>query len=326
MELFLNNKVFFVRLLLMIFLEEPFVQAFSSTKCSHIQIETHVKLTLNCIMKSQNKKVKEFSELQKNIKAVTKDQHLNKSRTSVNNETTELCGLFDEEITCFTDYLGECLDKEVTNDLAEVMEYYLDRQHYIGCSLMKGGDKEEVLKKIMYLNNYTQEAESLNKMFIFDKECSNEELVISFKSKWPCIMVHLSAIMEEVMPHTMPHIIGEELCPSCPKPSQPKSIQICKTVVGMLNTCFGGTECISQREMDLIRDFLTTYYNVIMGFTVQMSAMYGSVLKVYHPSDTYAGMDREMKESANITDLEKMGIKLSGLMVEDYKVLQKYWS
>ena len=319
MEILENNKVFFVSLLLVIVLEEPFVKAFSSTKCNHIEIEAHLKSTLNCMMKSQNKKMAEFSELQKTIIATIKDQHINESGISTKNETTELCELFEEEITCFTNHLGECLNKEVKNDLAEVMEYYLGKQRYISCRLMKGVDKEEVEKKIMYISNYTQDAESLNKMFLFDKKCSNKDLVISFKSKWPCIMVHVSSILQEFMPHAMPHILGEEICPSCPKPSQPKSIQICKTVVGMLNTCFGGTECISQREMDLIRDFLTTYYNVIMGFTVQITATFGSMSEVLHP---VSFENYDIKESANITKKEKLIIKFTDMMVKDYKVFR----
>ena len=58
---------------------------------------------------------------------------------------------------------------------------------------------------------------------------------------------------------------------------EPKPIPVCKTVVGILNGCFTQTDCLSQSEMNLIRDFFATYYFILMEFVVQSVAKFGSM-------------------------------------------------
>jgi len=93
---------FIVVVLFLITIQTPFIVAFSTPKCDHSEIEKHLKTTLNCIMKSQNKNMKAFLDLSHNEIASLKDG-------ATNDTTAEWCELVDEEIACFTDNLERVL-------------------------------------------------------------------------------------------------------------------------------------------------------------------------------------------------------------------------
>ena len=81
------------------------------------------------------------------------------------------------------------------------------------------------------------------------------------------------------------------------------------------------TDCLSQPEMSLIRDFLATYYNVAMGFVVQLTAKFGSMSSFMdtigvgkddvHDIEGYPKLNTKMKT---------MMMKGMDMIVEDFKV------
>jgi len=298
-----NYNYFIVGVLFLITLETPFIVAFSTPKCDHSEIEKHLKTTLNCIMKSQNKNMKAFLDLSHNEIASLKDG-------ATNDTTAEWCELVDEEIACFTDNLGTCFNKQITDEFSVLMEWYYNKQPYMSCNRIEGLSKEEIEKKAKdIVRNYKEDVSSLKEILTFDQQCSTDELVMSVKSKWPCFMMHFYAVIQEIMPH----VIG-------PNPSEPKSFPICKNFVGLLNDCFGETSCLSQPEMNLMRDFLATYYNVAMGFVVQLTSKFGSMSKFMetmgvgtsdvHDLEGYPKLNKQMK---------KMMMKGMDLIVDDFK-------
>lgn len=301
MEGLLHGKHFIVSAVLLITLNSSCVLSFSTQSCTHEQIETHLKTTLNCVMKSQNRNMKSFLAMDNAQIAKLKEHSTN---------TTEWCELIDEEIECFTKNLGTCFNKKLTSDFAILMEWYYNKQPYMECNRLEGDNKEEIERKgKAIIKNYKKDIESLKDIVTFDQECSTEELIMSVKGKWPCLMMHFYSIIQELMPH----IIG-------PKPSEPKSIPVCKNVVGILNGCFTQTDCLSQPEMSLIRDFLATYYNVAMGFVVQLTAKFGSMSSFMdtigvgkedvHDIEGYPKLNTKMKT---------MMMKGMDMIVEDFK-------
>lgn len=301
MEGLLHGKHFIVSVVLLITLNSSCVLSFSTQSCTHEQIETHLKTTLNCVMKSQNRNMKSFLAMDNAQIAKLKEHSTN---------TTEWCELIDEEIECFTKNLGTCFNKKLTSDFAILMEWYYNKQPYMECNRLEGDNKEEIERKgKAIIKNYKKDIESLKDIVTFDQECSTEELIMSVKGKWPCLMMHFYSIIQELMPH----IIG-------PKPSEPKSIPVCKNVVGILNGCFTQTDCLSQPEMSLIRDFLATYYNVAMGFVVQLTAKFGSMSSFMdtigvgkedvHDIEGYPKLNTKMKT---------MMMKGMDMIVEDFK-------
>ena len=302
---FIKHKSVFVIVLLLIALEARLGSAFSTKKCEHNQIEKHLKTTLNCIMKSQNKNMKTFLAMSENEIANMKNQ------PNITDATSEWCELIDEEIACFTDNLGSCFNKEIQDEFATLMEWYYNKQPYMNCKRIEGLSKDEIEKKAKdIIKNYKQDVESLKEIVTFDKECSTDDLVISVKGKLPCLMMHFYAIIQELMPH----VIG-------PNPSEPESMPVCKNFVSLLNTCFGETSCLSQPEMNIIRDFLATYYNVAMGFVVQLTSKFGSMS---HFMETVGvGAD----DTHDLPGYPKLNKKMRGMMmkgmdliVEDFKV------
>ena len=302
MEGLLYGKHFIVSVVLLIALNSSCVLSFSTQSCTHDQIEKHLKTTLNCVMKSQNRNMKSFLAMDNAQIAKLKEHSSN---------TTEWCELIDEEIECFTKNLGTCFNKKLTSDFAILMEWYYNKQPYMECNRLEGDNKEEIERKgKAIIKNYKKDIESLKDIVTFDQECSTEELIMSVKGKWPCLMMHFYSIIQELMPH----IIG-------PKPSEPKSIPVCKNVVGILNGCFTQTDCLSQPEMSLIRDFLATYYNVAMGFVVQLTAKFGSMSSFMdtigvgkddvHDIEGYPKLNTKMKT---------MMMKGMDMIVEDFKV------
>ena len=300
----INHNFFLAGVFFLISLETPFIVAFSTTKCDHSEIEKHLKTTLNCIMKSQNKNMKAFLDLSHNEIASLKDG-------ATNDTTAEWCELVDEEIACFTDNLGTCFNQKITDEFAVLMEWYYNKQPYMSCNRIEGLSKEEIENKAKdIVRNYKEDISSLKEMLKFDQQCSTDELVMSVKGKYPCFMMKFYAIIQEIMPH----VIG-------PNPSEPKSFPICKNFVGLLNDCFGETSCLSQPEMNLLRDFLATYYNVAMGFVVQLTSKFGSMSNFMetmgvgssdvHDLEGYPKLNKQMK---------KMMMKGMDLIVDDFKV------
>ena len=299
---FIKHKFFFVVVFLL--LEARFGSAFSTQKCEHNQIETHLKTTLNCIMKSQNKNMKSFLAMSESEIVNMKDQ-----QNSTGN--SEWCDLIDEEIACFTDNLGTCFNKAVQDEFATLMEWYYNKQPYMNCKRIEGLSKEEIEKKAKdIIKNYKQDVESLKEILTFDKECSTDDLVISVKGKIPCFMMHFYAIIQELMPH----VIG-------PNPSEPKSMPVCKNFISLLNTCFGETSCLSQPEMNVIRDFLATYYNVAMGFVVQLTAKFGSMSNFMETVGVGADDTHDLPGYPKLNKkMRGMMMKGMDLIVQDYKV------
>ena len=279
------------------------VSGFSTKNCDHDQIEKHLKSTLNCVMKSQTKNMKEFLQLNETHIATLKTQKAN---------TSEWCELIDEEIDCFKHNLGRCFNEKITSEFAILMEWYYNKQPYMECNRIEGLSKAEIeAKGKEIVQNYKEDVNELKEIVTFDQECSTEELIVSVKGKYPCFMMHFYSIIQELMPH----IVGQK--------SDLKSIPVCKNVVGLLNTCFDKTNCLSQPEMNLIRDFLATYYNVAMGFVVQLTSKFGSMSNFMetvgvgaddvHDLEGYPKLKRKMKT---------MMMKSMDLIVADYKVSQ----
>ena len=306
MEGFIYKQFALLVLLLLVTLENPFVSAFSTTKCDHKQLEKHLKATLNCVMKSQNKNMDAFLNLNATQIAGMKNRQT---------DTSEWCELIDEEIACFTDNLGTCFDQTISSDLATLMEWSYNKQPYMECNRIEGLSKEEIDRKaIAIIKNYKTDVENLKKMVTFDLECSTEQLVQSVKGKWPCLMMHFYSIIQELMPH----IMGKS-------PTEPTSLPVCENVVGILNNCFQKTTCLSQQEMNLIRDFLATYYNVAMRFVVQLSKKFGNMssfmesvgvgVNDMHDMQGYPKMDKKIKT---------LMLKSMDLIVDDYQVRKPY--
>ena len=300
MEGLLYGKHFIVSVVLLIALNSSCVLSFSTQSCTHDQIEKHLKTTLNCVMKSQNRNMKSFLAMDNAQIAKLKEHSSN---------TTEWCELIDEEIECFTKNLGTCFNKKLTSDFAILMEWYYNKQPYMECNRLEGDNKEEIERKgKAIIKNYKKDIESLKDIVTFDQECSTEELIMSVKGKWPCLMMHFYSIIQELMPH----IIG-------PKPSEPKSIPVCKNVVGILNGCVTQTtDCLSQTEMSLIQDFLATCYYVFMEFVVQSAAKSGSV---FNFMDFFGVDEADLFDGLGFSSQRKTTImKKMDTIVEDYKV------
>lgn len=137
MKGFINHDIFLIGVLLLMTLETPFIVAFSTTKCDHSEIEKHLKTTLNCIMKSQNKNMNAFLDLSHNEIASLKDG-------ATNDTTGEWCELVDEEIACFTDNLGTCFNAKITDEFAVLMEWYYNKQPYMSCNRIEGLSKDKL--------------------------------------------------------------------------------------------------------------------------------------------------------------------------------------
>jgi len=305
MEGLKHYNVFFLAIVLLITLETLCVSGFSTKNCNHDQIEKHLKTTLNCVMKSQSKNMKEFLQLNTTHIASMKDQKAN---------TSEWCELIDEEIDCFTNNLGTCFNEKINSEFAIIMEMYYNEQPYMECNRIEGLSKSEInAKGKEIVQNYKEDVKGLKEIVTFDQECSTEELIVSVKGKYPCFMMHFYSIIQELVPHI-----------TAPNPSEPKSIPVCKNVVGMLNRCFDKTSCLSQPEMNLIRDFLATYYNVAMGFVVQLTSKFGSMANFMetvgvgaddvHDLDGYAKLRLDVRSKT-----KAMMMKGMDLIVEDYK-------
>merc|ERR1712038_327287 len=254
-------------------------------------------------MKSQNKNMKAFLDLSHNEIASLKDG-------GTNDTTAEWCELVDEEIACFTDNLGTCFNQKITDEFAVLMEWYYNKQPYMSCNRIEGLSKEEIENKAKdIVRNYKEDISSLKEMLTFDQQCSTDELVMSVKGKYPCFMMKFYAIIQEIMPH----VIG-------PNPSEPKSMPVCKNFVGLLNSCFGETSCLSQPEMNMIRDFLATYYNVAMGFVVQLTARFGSMSNFMKTVGVGANDTHDLQGYPNLNKkMKTMMMKGMDLIVEDYK-------
>ena len=292
MELLSYGQYVIVTALLLIILSSSCVSSFSTQACTHDEMEQHLRSTLNCIMRSNRRAMDNGIQYT--------DIHTIKEYKNSTN-TPEWCELMDEEIECFTKHLGTCFDKKMTSDFAIWMKWEIIDNNT--CNRIKGDNKKEI--ELNGKDNLKKDIESLKDIVTFDQECSTEELLISLEVLKPCLVMHLFSIIQ----HTIPL-----------KPTEPKSIPVCKTVVGILNDCFAQTDCLSQTEMNLIRDFLATYYNIFMEFVAQSVAKFGSMSNFMDA----AGVDKEKM-------FDKVGYPLSSqrktmmkkeidTVVDDYKV------
>ena len=302
MEDLLYGKYAIVSVLLLLTMHYSCVLSFSTQSCTHDQIEKHLKTSFNCVMISQNRIMKSFLAMDNAQIAKMKEHGI---------DITESCEMIDEKIDCFSKNIGTCFDKKIAGDFALLMEYHYNKQPCVECNRLEGYNKEEIERKAkLIIMNYKKDIESLINIVNFDQKCSTDELIMSVKGKWPCLMKHYYSISHEIMPH----IIG-------PKPSVPKSIHVCKNVVGVLKDCSTQTDCLSQPEMILIRDFFGTYYNVVMVFVAELTAKFGSMFSLMdtvgvgmedvHGIEGYPQLNAEMKT--------KM-VKMMDIVIEDYKV------
>ena len=281
MEGLLYGKYVIVTVLLLILLGSSCVSSFSTQACTHDQIEKHLRTTLNCIERSNR---------------IAMDNGIQNGTS-----TTEWCGLMDAEIECFTKNLGTCFNKNMTSDFAILMEWEIHDNNT--CNRIKGDNKKEI--ELIGKDYFEKEIESLKDIVIFDQECSTEELIISLEVLKPCVIMHFLPIILNII---------------SPKPTDPNAIPVCENVVGILNGCFTQTDCLSQTEMSLIRDFFATHYNIFMEFVVQSAAKFGSVSNFMdvvgvHKDDLLDGLGYPFSSQRKTMIMKKMET-----IVEDYKV------
>ena len=103
-------------------------------------------------------------------------------------------------------------------------------------------------------------------------------------------------------------------------PTEPKSIPVCKNVIGILNGCFTQTDCLSQTEMNLIRDFLATFYNMIMEFVAQSVAKFGGMSNFMDAIEFDKEKLFDMVGEIVSSQRKAMMVKEIDTIVDDYKV------
>jgi len=285
-------------LFLLFSFDTSFVSGFSTQKCSHEQIETHLKSILNCRVKSQSK----FNINDAFFKQAT-DQTAGIEQNGT--KIIDWCELIDEDISCFIDNIGTCFDQKISNDFAIIMEWTYNKQPYIECNRIKGLTKDEIKRKAMAIvAHYNEDVQRLQSIVTFDKECSTEELIDSVRGQFPCFQKQFVSIMVD-------------LTLQMQMPPHQTPVPVCKHVIEIFSTCFQETQCLSQPEMNLIRDVLAIHYNITMSFIVQLSAQYGGVSKFVDV--IRAAVDDKLDIGRNTKQQWQSVSMMGDLILEDYK-------
>ena len=100
--------------------------------------------------------MKAFLDLSHNEIASLKDG-------ATNDTTAEWCELVDEEIACFTDNLGTCFNKKITDEFSVLMEWYYNKQPYMECNRLEGDNKEEIERKHEMNKSYQLKLKEIRK-------------------------------------------------------------------------------------------------------------------------------------------------------------------
>jgi len=302
-------------------LDTPFISGFTTQKCSLGQIETQLKLTLNCIMKPGDNHMDVFLKMVTDKYAGIKPKETN---------TTELCERLGEITSCFTNNIGTCFDQKINSDFTTMMEYnkYYSMKFYynLKCNMVDGLKKDEIEQKANSIVAKYADGEILKSIFTSDKECSPKKLVVSFRefvSPAKCFVKHVLNIhaLYDFIYMSYMNILNDQIMTILERSTyNTTSMPVCKSVIGILSTCFQETQCLSQPEMNFIRDFFATYYRITVSVLAQLSAKFGGMSNFIDVArvgvDDIHGIDNPT--TFNEKKLQMIA-KLMDWTIEDYK-------
>ena len=296
---------------LVIALGEPFSFALSTTKCDHNQIVGKLKATINCEIRLVNNILK--SKLTPSL--------INNGGLSALMIDSEWCELLNNGSSCVTDHLGTCFNETLSTDFVSYGEYAVYRAHRLKCNedyVMNYADMRNMRRKY---GDLIRNPENLAKLFKFDQNCTvYPDLAHFFGAECPqrqrrcrqrqCFESRVEPISRAIGMYIYPYRMNQGN-------TKPSSIPICQSVVGILNTCMNDTSCLSQQEITLIHDLLSTLYQVLVDLTVQEAAEFGSMSNLMElPMDFYAQFRRLPQ------NFKDKWTTVMDMVVDDYQVRQ----
>ena len=202
----------------------------STQKCSHNQLRTQLRGHINCMMATH----------------LLSDSDYGYDDL----ETLQLqCMLIDRMTECFVLNLGTCLDAQLTGDLSMVPNIYLKQQ------LHADADATGLYCDDTNYDYATQDdgPDFMNTIirfiseFSLDKQCMTSELIQAIQDQTvPCFTEKLTTII------------------ASSEGTSSQKLDLCKSISDTLESCLIANDCISQREMDLIKDLAATAYKFVM--------------------------------------------------------------
>ena len=238
-------------------LQETFVFAFSTSRCSHDEIENSLKATLNCIMWCLDDNV-EDETLQVNSTQYSKSNESSMGPISSNKKIT------DDLYCCIHINLKPCFEEKILNELSfHMFHNFMNRtkQPDIICN-EQTNTKENQLKisaSVSSSNNQDNLPGSVLGIITSDKNCSQEDFAKAINSSSKClqkdVILETQKLLSSIIGFAFDHVYL-------------KSVS-CSAIVDGLNTCFEKEKCLSMQEINLIKNSFATFYKVAMSYVTK---------------------------------------------------------
>ena len=159
-----------------------------------------------------------------------------------------------EELTiCVQELVTACLDEKIEKLVSLTFSLLKTYSQYYWCegvpNLIAVTQQQEFPGKAasIFLDNSEGPLGYFKGLLKSDKECDDEKRFKVFRKK---VFLCASDIGERFMDHFREDI------------NTVTSIPLCKMIQEIFQSCFDSNTCFSQREMDLIRGFLSTFHGI----------------------------------------------------------------
>ena len=189
-------------LILLLAQETIFVSAYSTERCNHDQIETHLGDSITCIVNvlfeiedvTQNYTFVESFDRLSFFTIMSYDQDLN---------DTWGCQMLDKCTICVIQHFGQCFNHDVSRLFSKLMTFYVHDTYNVTCNKREQMKKDEIDNILRYWNSYFYIGlMRLETVLSFDLKCSLYQLGRSLLTKlFPCLKLHGGAMVNDIIPY-----------------------------------------------------------------------------------------------------------------------------
>ena len=271
------------------------VLGFQTPHCTHEQLEAKLAEYFKCTAQHANKEL---------------DAIFGQSQDHQNNIALR-CSFLDQEIACFKDNIVACFDEELSNDVATLLDYSYKGLPYVQCKRIdgiRGGRVEgKVLSIVEKYKQYIQNPEKLLSIITTDKQCSTDLLIQSVDNDMNCLINQFETAGAEFTNSIAYLAHGYNT-----------SVPICTMIDDALN-CISAGHCLSQNEVDFLRNTGVTTYNFLMKI---MNQMYQRAGGSFEELVKRVGADEDLDTMTYEEKLQfnKIGDNLLKMVLDDYMV------
>ena len=257
--------------ILMLLVTSQLVKGFATENCQHDQFVTEFKQTVRCLKKTETKTIDELLKVYKE-KLATK-------QTIQPEELKEMCEIaqtsLKDAIICANPLAKTCFPENIYKLVSEATSIVGN-----GCDFQKRNDvffnnvaMQRFLSKTFTVFGPFSRSAPTGKIFLIlklDKQCTPEKTLNEISTKtFPCFK----------------NLVTQMITPTSSNPTSSNSLsmfglssqfQDCNFMMKASKTCLVSNDCVSQKEMDFVRDLYFTQNEMIMDGLVQITESIGS--------------------------------------------------